>query len=154
MANRTVARLALLTAAALLIAGSGARAFADDLAEGRTLYVRYCASCHGVAGDGRGPVARALTEQPGDLTKLGERFGTPLPAGQIARYIDGRYKITAHGERDMPVWGQRFSEIWSAKTSREGDMDNRIRRIIRFIDSLQKPSIPSETPRAPVSSIR
>ncbi len=46
----------------------------------------------------------------------------------------------------MPVWGQRFSEIWSAKGSREGDMDNRIKKIIRFLDSIQKPSIPSEPP--------
>ena len=146
-------RLAVVTAVALILAGFGTRALADDLAEGRTLYTRYCASCHGIAGDGHGPVARALTEQPGDLTKLGERFGTPLPAGQIARYIDGRDHVTAHGEHDMPVWGQRFSELWSAKGSGEGDMDNRIRKIIRFLDSIQKSSTPSEPPRAPLSSI-
>jgi mono/diheme cytochrome c family protein len=123
---------------------------AADVAEGRSLYLRYCSSCHGTAADGRGPVSVTLKTAPPDLTQLGARYGTPLPAGQIARFIDGRSMLPAHGAREMPVWGQRFSEIYTAKGSSAGDMDVRIRKIIDYLNSIQRSAAPAETPRAPL----
>jgi mono/diheme cytochrome c family protein len=148
-------RLGTLTVLALVLAIAGYQAHAgDEVAEGHKLFLRYCAACHGVDADGRGPVAKALSEQPADLRKLGEKFGTPLPAGQIAKLIDGRDEVAAHGEREMPVWGQRFGEIWAAKGSKEGDMDRRIRKIVAYLNSIQSKPMPAETPRSPVSSAR
>ncbi len=80
----------------------------DPVAQGRKLFVEYCASCHGMSGEGDGPVARALITPPANLRRLSERFGNPLPEEQVARYIDGRAEVKAHGPRDMPVWGARF----------------------------------------------
>jgi cbb3-type cytochrome c oxidase subunit III len=140
--------------AILMVAALCAPALGDDVAEGRSLYMHYCASCHGVKGDGQGPVAKALKEQPADLRKLRERYGSPLPVGQIARFIDGRDYVKAHGEREMPVWGNRFYEIFEAKGSREGEMDVRIRKIVIFLNSIQAPAQPSETPISPVGSLR
>jgi mono/diheme cytochrome c family protein len=77
-------------------------------ARGRALYLEYCASCHGVTGEGDGPVASALITPPANLRRLAERFGNPLPEDQIERYIDGRAEVKAHGPREMPVWGRRF----------------------------------------------
>src|SRR5688572_14233173 len=34
------------------------------LAEGRPLYLRHCATCHGAAGDGKGPSAKFLSYPP------------------------------------------------------------------------------------------
>ncbi len=34
--------------------------------------------------------------------------GNPLSEDQVARYIDGRAEVKAHGPRGMPVWGSRF----------------------------------------------
>src|SRR5208282_5298968 len=49
----------------------GATAFASaDAAKGRALYLRYCASCHGIIPDGHGPVASALKTPPADLRIL------------------------------------------------------------------------------------
>lgn len=35
-----------------------------DLNRGKTLYKQYCASCHGVSGDGQGPAANSLNPKP------------------------------------------------------------------------------------------
>lgn len=74
----------------LLLAGTTAIAADDDMAQGRALYLRYCASCHGIKGDGYGPVAPALKTAPADLRLLSHRYGNPLPEDEIARFIDGR----------------------------------------------------------------
>ena len=88
--------------------GTAASAGADDVAQGRQIYLEYCSSCHGLTGEGDGPVAPALTTPPANLRRLSERFGNPLPEDQFARFIDGRVEVKAHGPRDMPVWGARF----------------------------------------------
>jgi mono/diheme cytochrome c family protein len=92
----------------LFATSDAAFASSKQVEQGRALYVEYCASCHGTSAEGDGPVARALTTPPANLRRLAERFGNPLPEDQVARYIDGRAAVKAHGPRDMPVWGARF----------------------------------------------
>jgi len=53
-----------------------------------------------------------------------------LPADRIARWVDGREDVGAHGTREMPVWGERFRVP-------EGDLDPRIRAIVIYRDSIQ-----------------
>ncbi|HEY2444524.1 MAG TPA: c-type cytochrome, partial [Rhizomicrobium sp.] len=68
-----------------------ARALAADeaVARGRELYLEYCGSCHGLTGEGDGPVAHSLTTPPANLRLLSDRVGNPLPVDQVARFIDG-----------------------------------------------------------------
>ena len=84
---------------------------AAPLESGSELYERYCASCHGVEGDGTGPVAGYLILPPADLRLLSEKYGSPLPKDQLAEYIDGRQNVRAHGPRGMPVWGRELEEL-------------------------------------------
>ena len=114
------------------LAVSAGRTPAKGGAEGRVFYMRYCSSCHGVAADGHGPVAPVLTRPPSDLRRLGERYGRPLPADRIARWVDGREDVAAHGSREMPVWGERFR-------APEQAMDPRIRAIVSYLESVQAP---------------
>ncbi|MEW6299663.1 MAG: cytochrome c [Thermodesulfobacteriota bacterium] len=74
------------------------------------LYRRYCASCHGLAGKGDGPVAALFTVPPPDLTRLAERYGDTELVDVVRQAIDGRRPIRAHGEADMPVWGEFFAD--------------------------------------------
>jgi mono/diheme cytochrome c family protein len=74
--------------------------------QGRDLYLRYCASCHGLSGQGDGPVAAALQIRPADLTRLRERYGESSPLRQTIAAIDGRQPVRAHGDSAMPVWGE------------------------------------------------
>jgi mono/diheme cytochrome c family protein len=123
----------ILLAALMLIAAAGG-ASADDVAQGRALYLQHCASCHGLAGDGKGPMARVLTTPPANLRELSERYGNPLPADQIARYIDGRADVKAHGPRDMPVWGKRF---YSAGRGSESQVKDLITKLVAYLQSIQ-----------------
>jgi mono/diheme cytochrome c family protein len=76
--------------------------------QGRDLFLRYCASCHGVGGKGDGPAAAALQPSPADLTRLRKRYGEENPLRQTIAAIDGRRQVRAHGESRMPVWGEIF----------------------------------------------
>jgi hypothetical protein len=69
----------------MLLASAAASGHTDDVALGRQIYLERCASCHGLTGEGDGPVARALTTPPANLRRLSERFGNPLPEDQVAR---------------------------------------------------------------------
>ena len=121
----------LLLVCPVAIAGTG------DLAQGRTLYLDYCASCHGFNADGRGPVAPALSTPPTNLRLLSERYGNPLPADQIARFIDGRADVKAHGPRDMPVWGEEAWKTPEAKGS-TGQVRDWVAKLVAYLQSIQK----------------
>lgn len=137
--------LKLFVLSALLFSVT-APARGDDIAQGREFFLRYCAACHGESGDGRGPVAGVLKDQPADLRKLGASYGMPLPAARLARFIDGRDVVAAHGTRTMPVWGERFPEIYEAKGSPEGDLPSRIAKIIVYLNSIQEKAAPTLPP--------
>ena len=119
--------------ALLLLASAVASGRADDVALGRQIYLERCASCHGLSGEGDGPVARALTTPPANLRRLSERFGNPLPEDQVARFIDGRAEVRAHGPRDMPVWGARFY----AETQDVNAVQARIAELVAYLKSIQ-----------------
>jgi mono/diheme cytochrome c family protein len=105
-------------------------------AQGRALYLQYCATCHGVNGEGDGPVAHSLIAPPANLRRLGERFGNPLPEDQVARYIDGRAEVKAHGPRDMPVWGTRFYYKSAGDERRTREW---IVQLVAYLRSIQNP---------------
>jgi|SRR5271166_188622 len=129
--NRT---LVLLLSGFLLVASTTA---ADEIARGRLFYMRNCASCHGVKGDGQGPVAGALKTPPADLRLLSLRYGNPLPEDQIARFIDGRADIAVHGPRDMPVWGERVWQYPEGKGP-SGQVTSLVADLIAYLQSIQE----------------
>lgn len=77
---------------------------------GEVLYHRYCASCHGVAGKGDGPLAASLRKSPTDLTTLARRAGGRFDEAAVMAVIDGKRLVAEHGPREMPVWGVVFDE--------------------------------------------
>ncbi|HVB79383.1 MAG TPA: cytochrome c [Candidatus Binataceae bacterium] len=117
----------------LLLFVTAAAAMADDVALGRQIYLERCASCHGLTGEGDGPVAHTLTTPPANLRRLSERFGNPLPEDQVARFIDGRAEVRAHGPRDMPVWGKRFY----TETHNERAVHAMIAELVAYLQSIQ-----------------
>ncbi len=74
---------------------------------GAQLYTQFCATCHGVAADGNGPMAPILLAPPPDLTGLSERAGGEFPTFPVVQRIDGRDPLLAHGG-EMPLWGEVF----------------------------------------------
>jgi len=104
---------------------------------GEPYYRSYCASCHGIAGTGDGPAASALSTPPADLTRMLQRRGRAMPDGEIAKYIDGRFEVTAHGTREMPVWGARFSEQVPEAGVGESMARGKIAVLVEYLKSIQ-----------------
>lgn len=101
-------RTASILLAAVLIAACAAQPGGTPPPSGAETFERHCASCHGVRGDGTGPVAFAIQGTIPNLTTLARRNGGEFPADYVASYIDGRNLPPAHGSRTMPVWGAVF----------------------------------------------
>lgn len=97
-------RRAILAAALAVWAAEG---MAQDTEAGGHLYLRYCAACHGMEGRGDGEMAAILTIRPTDLTGLSAGNGAVFPVIQVARQIDGRDPLLAHGGV-MPLFGDFF----------------------------------------------
>ena len=117
----------------MLVAGV-AVARGGDVARGRALYLHNCATCHGLTAEGNGPMAGALKTPPTNLRLLSDLYGNPLPEDRVARAIDGRAEVKAHGPRDMPVWDERFS----AEThGDERQVKARIAQLVAYLQSLQ-----------------
>lgn len=82
---------------------------AEQAARGKVHFEKYCSSCHGM--DGKGIQIDSLETRPADLTQIvSSRGGGKFPLVYIVKKIDGRNEVKAHGPRDMPVWGEVFTE--------------------------------------------
>ena len=79
--------------------------------EGSALYKAYCSSCHGQDAKGGGPVQASLKVPPPDLTRIAMRRGGVFPLKEVSGIIAGQVGVTAHGSREMPVWGPIFSQV-------------------------------------------
>ena len=134
---------------ALLVGGA---ALAEDDTIGADEYRISCLSCHGVGGKGDGPIAKFLTVKPTDLTQLAKNNGGQYPdlkAGaypflRVYQVIDGRAEVGAHGERTMPVWGNRYLADQPAGYSSYGGqyekvVRGRILELVYYIQSIQQP---------------
>lgn len=94
-----------------LAAGFAGAAQAEDVDIGRSEFQSSCATCHGVDGKGKGPVAEQLKVPPSDLTTLARNNNGVFPASAVYEIIYGSKTIPAHGSREMPIWGERFNPI-------------------------------------------
>ena len=64
---------------------------------GGELFRTYCASCHGTAARGDGPLASAMSRKPADLTEIAKRNGGLFPSELVFRTIDGKRPVRGHG---------------------------------------------------------
>jgi mono/diheme cytochrome c family protein len=104
---------------------------------GAQTFVRHCASCHGASARGDGPAASALRTPPADLTRIAARRGGEFPPGEIARFIDGRFGLVAHGSREMPVWGDRLGERVPEAGVSEEVVRGQISVLVEYLKSIQ-----------------
>lgn len=85
-------RLAAVLGCWMLLGGAVAAQEMGDAIRGEVVYQRHCATCHGTALDGRGPMAAVLSRRPADLSGLGS---DPDIERLVAR-IEGRGATGAH----------------------------------------------------------
>ena len=98
---------------------------------GSATFNAYCTVCHGAAGKGDGPAAKALTKPPSDLTGLTKKNSGKFPSLQIKSMIEGENTAMAHGTREMPMWGPVFR-------SAEGTTSElRVKNLVDYLESIQ-----------------
>lgn len=107
---------------------------------GRELYQQFCASCHGTAGRGDGPVAGTLGVEVPDLTRMASRQGNFFDRDRVERIIDGRAVIGAHGRRTMPIWGEMLSKAQLGDPDAERAARTVVVRLADYLWQLQVPA--------------
>ena len=82
---------------------------AQDLEQGRAVYERWCASCHGFEGDGQGPAADYMLPRPRDFTRglyqIRTTSGGELPTDSDILHI---INVGMPGT-SMPGWQDQLS---------------------------------------------
>ncbi len=123
----------------LAVSSSAAEPSDPMLAEvGAGMFKQYCASCHGMTGEGDGPVAGSLKKPPADLTRIAARRGGKFPDAEISRWIDGRFDAPAHGTREMPVWGRQFQDTFAKGTDPDEVVRGRLLTLVEYLKTIQK----------------
>ena len=81
--------------------------------EGRRLYVSYCQLCHGIGGNGDGPLAKVMKISPADLTTTvrsrSDTILTKIITGEGRQTITGRDRHNLLSDA-MPEWKDVFNE--------------------------------------------
>ncbi|MGD1095809.1 MAG: c-type cytochrome [Bryobacteraceae bacterium] len=102
-------------------------------ADGKAMFMEYCAVCHGTEGKGNGPAAAALKKAPADLTQLAAHASDgKFPAVHVSRFIGGDDAVQAHGTRDMPIWGDVFKSMNDRTTATQ-----RVSNLTDYVKSIQ-----------------
>ncbi len=111
--------------------------YAEDFELGQALFNEHCVTCHGRYGEGDGPVAKVLSVNVPDLTRITSRRGE-FSVKDLTRIIDGRVSMAAHGDRYMPIWGWEFRNP-KGVTQRSGvTAKDKINALVEYLNSIQK----------------
>jgi mono/diheme cytochrome c family protein len=102
---------------------------------GAKLFQTYCAVCHGTNAKGNGPAAPALKSIPPDLTALAKYNRGNFPGDHVLTVLSGQGDNTAHGSKEMPMWGPLFRSM--ASESDEGAY-LRARNVTEYLRSIQE----------------
>jgi mono/diheme cytochrome c family protein len=105
---------------------------------GAELFATRCASCHGLDARGDGPAASAFGTPLADLTRIAARNGGVFPESSIARKIDGRFDLPAHGSREMPIWGARLPDEIPGLANGDEVARGQIASLVEYLKSLQR----------------
>ena len=111
-------------------------ALGADLDAGKGLFMRHCSPCHGRDGRGNGSVSHYLNTRVPDLTLIKDKNNGVYPLNEVMSVVDGRREVRAHGEREMPVWGEIFKR--EQKNPPDRTEPSKIRMIADYIETLQR----------------
>jgi mono/diheme cytochrome c family protein len=129
-------RLGWLWAALLVVLP--AAGVAGEGEQGRALYLKYCGACHGESGKGDGIVSGFMRPKPSDLTQIAKQAGGKFPFLETMQIIDGRDMQRAHGDPDMPVWGETFRPPDGASGDARAQVAGRLLILTEYLRSIQQ----------------
>lgn len=106
--------------------------------QSKEMFERYCGTCHGADGTGTGVMSGFLRKKPADLTQISRKNGGEFPFHQTMRFIDGTEDVRAHGDPDMPVWGEVFRHETAGSPSQQAEIRTKILLITQYVQSIQE----------------
>lgn len=110
----------------------------ESVAVGREQYMKLCATCHGPSGTGDGIAASTFKRHPTDLTTLAQRNGGKFPTATVIDIVKGDTPISAHGKREMPVWGEILGRPLDTSMYQQDAADLKILSIAAYLQTIQK----------------
>jgi hypothetical protein len=102
---------------------------------GESMYVNYCAACHGTNGKGNGPALRALNSRPEDLTMLARNNGGKFPVDHVVSVLRFGSTSQAHDSINMPVWGPILGSL--NRSNSVAEQQQRISNLTRYLNTMQ-----------------
>jgi len=102
---------------------------------GHEIYMDRCSACHGEDGKGNGPAVGALKVAPADLTVLAKKNAGAFPVERVKNVVGGWVDLTAHGSREMPVWGQLF---YAKNPTDQQTANDRFNSLVAYLESIQQ----------------
>jgi mono/diheme cytochrome c family protein len=109
-----------------------------SVCSGHEMYTTYCAACHGADGTGNGPAAPALKVTLNDLTTLSQKNGGSFPEAKVASALRYGVMNSAHGNTQMPIWGDLFQTIGPSSWDKTQAVQLRISNLTDYIKQMQK----------------
>lgn len=116
-------------------------AAAQSASLGSREYMVSCAICHGPTGKGDGGFAVLMTVKPADLTTLAKNNHGEYPFLRVFQTIDGRTQLTGHGDRNMPIWGDRYEVETGVAPGTYGSeqmVRSRILELVYYLQTIQE----------------
>jgi mono/diheme cytochrome c family protein len=126
----------LVTALALLLALDATTLAAEDTS--KAMYLKYCGACHGPKGKGDGIAGTFMRVKPADLTQIAKQNGGEFPYKRTLEVIDGRRTVRAHGDPEMPVWGEVLDDQMAGDLHRRAMVRGTLTLITDYIESIQE----------------
>ncbi len=129
----------LSLALAMGVATAALAAPTETESPNRAVYLQYCGACHGPAGKGDGIAGSFMSRRPADLTVIAKKNKGEFPYMRVMRVIDGRDTVRAHGDPDMPVWGEVFAADSMAPVGRRIEVQGKLMLLTDYLRSIQEP---------------
>lgn len=110
------------------------------LLKGKDTFMKNCALCHGESATGDGIFAELLNIPTANLKQLSKSNGNAFPYKEIYLIVDGREQVQQHGNRYMPIWGERFNkENWQHISEKHADtiVRGKIFELMLYLESIQ-----------------
>jgi mono/diheme cytochrome c family protein len=104
---------------------------------GKQRYMKYCATCHGPSATGDGVASSLFTKKPPNLTLLAKNNGGKFPTMEVVNVVKGNAPISAHGTREMPVWGEILGRPLDTSMYGQDVADAEILTIANYLQSIQ-----------------
>ncbi|MDJ0820775.1 MAG: cytochrome c [Paracoccaceae bacterium] len=129
-------RATVLSLAALTVLWACAEAEMPVASDGRALFMENCAVCHGADAKGEGPMARAMSEPPANLTLIAVRNGDTFPRARMLSVIDGYAKSDMDGP-DMPEFGALLEGDLIPLDTGDGILTPTPRKLVALLEYLE-----------------